>query len=106
MDKLGFSRWPLSVCLCIVILLQTLLTGGSDVLISEFNKLNEAEDEAAHKLPFAEREAMRLQRPPHLSRRQLAGVIRFRAEFEGDHSVAEFIKQHKQGWFQVNNFFQ
>jgi len=84
--------------------LETLLTGGSDGLVREFEKIDPLADDALQALPFAEREAQRLLKPPYLSRRQIAGIIKFRNEFEGDHSVQPFLKAHKQGLFSANYF--
>lgn len=87
--------------------LETLLTGGSDSLVAEFQTIDPKVDEENMKLPFAARENFRLITPPFLSRRQLAGVIKAREELEGDHSsiVTTFIKQNKGGLFSAN-FFQ
>ena len=84
--------------------LKTLLTGGSDNIIAEFNQLDEATDDAQHALPFTERESQRLLKSPYLSKRQLAGIIKFRGEFEGDNTVGPFLKKHGGSWFSANYF--
>jgi hypothetical protein len=68
--------------------------------------LNEAEDDALHALSFSARESARLLKAPYLSRRQLAGILKFRAEVEGDNTAKPFLlRPGIGGWF-TSNYFQ
>jgi len=68
--------------------------------------MDEKHDESLNKQSFANQELYRLAHKPHLTRRHIAGVLKYRNEKEGDEepAVKAFLKSHQSGFFSSNFF--